>query len=39
MKRNRIRAIDRFAGFIHWFNVFLKPARGSGGAELAVAIY
>ena len=40
MKRDRLELQDGFAGLIHWFNVFLKPARGGiHRAELAVGVY
>ncbi len=40
MKRDRFECEDGFAGLIHRFNIFLKPARGDiRRAELAVGVY
>ena len=39
MKRDRFERQDGFAGLIHRFNIFLKPARGADRAELAVEVY
>ena len=30
---------DRFAGFVHWFDVFLESLRGSRNAKLAAGVY
>ena len=39
MERHRLERQERFAGFVHRFNLFLEPARGAGGPELTVDIY
>src|SRR6266576_833934 len=31
---NRLKGQERFAGFLHWFDLLLKPRRGGKSAEL-----
>ena len=38
MERHRLKRQDRFAGFIHRFNVVLKPPRRDDRAQLTVGI-